>query len=151
MTTLLAPRHSSVLETPAADPQVAAAHFASKLAFETDPWDVHADLAKGANSFVVVDCRSPESYAKGHVAGAINLPHRTIDAATASRLPAGKTIVTYCSSTTCNASAKGALRLAELGFRVKEMVGGFEAWSKKGYPVASGTAAGEFGASFVRA
>ena len=149
MTTLLTPRHSSVLETPAADPAEARSHFAAKLAHETDPSDVHADLTKGVTGFVVVDCRSPESYAKGHVAGAVGLPYRTIDATTAARLPKDKTIVTYCSSLTCNASTKGALRLSELGFRVKEMVGGFEAWSKKGYPVAAGTAAGEITAVVV--
>ena len=151
MTTILTPRHSSVLETPAADPAEARTHFAAKLAYETDPSDVHADLSKGTTGFIVVDCRSPESYAKGHVAGAISLPYRTITAETAARLPKDKTIVTYCSNIHCNASTKGALRLSELGFRVKEMIGGFEAWSKKGYPVAGGTAAGEFTANLVRA
>ncbi|MFO1533454.1 MAG: rhodanese-like domain-containing protein [Thermoplasmatota archaeon] len=151
MSATLIARHSSVLETPAAEPAEARSHFAAKLAHETDPSDVNADLSKGLTGFVVVDCRSPESYAKGHVAGALSLPYRTIDAETAGRLPKDKTIVTYCSSLTCNASTKGALRLSELGFRVKEMVGGFEAWTKKGYPVAAGTAAGEFNAQLVRA
>jgi len=146
-TTLVTPRHSSVLETPAAESTEARAHFAAKLAFETDPSDVHADLAKGVTGFLVIDCRSPESYAKGHIPGALSLPYRTIDATTATRLPKDKTLVTYCSNLTCNASTKGALRLSELGFRVKEMVGGFESWSKKGYPVAGGTAAGEFTAT----
>ena len=144
-----AARISSVLETPAADPATAASHFAGKLAFETDPSDVHADLSKGVTGFVVVDCRSPESYARGHVAGALSLPYRTITAETAARLPKDKTIVTYCSSLTCNASTKGALRLAELGFRVKEMVGGFEAWKGKNYPMAAGTAPGEFAGTLV--
>lgn len=148
MTTLVA-RVSSVLDTPAASPAEARAHFALKLGCETDPSDVHADLSKGVTGFVLVDCRSPESYAKGHVPGAINLPWRTITAETVSRLPKGATVVTYCSNVTCNASTKGALRLAELGIPVKEMVGGFEAWSKKGYPVAGGTAPGEFGRSLV--
>lgn len=142
--TIVTPRHSSVLETPAAEPEAASTHFAARLSFETDPWDVHADLSKGAAGFVVVDCRSPESYAKGHVPGAVSLPYRTISEETVARLPKDKTLVTYCTDITCNASAKGALRLSELGFRVKEMVGGFDTWTRKGYPVAAGTAAGEF-------
>jgi rhodanese-related sulfurtransferase len=143
LTTILTPRHSSVLETPAADPKTASAHFAARLAFETDPSDVAADLAKGATGFIMVDCRSPESYAKGHIAGAINIPYRTMDKETTARLPKDKTIITYCSNASCNASTKGALRLSDLGFRVKEMLGGYEAWSKKGYPTAAGTAAGD--------
>lgn len=130
---------SSVLETPTADPAEAAQHFAAKLAFETDPSDVHADLAKGIRDFVVVDCRSPESFAKGHVPGAVNLHYRRMTAETV-RPFAGKTVVAYCTSVHCNASTKGALRLSQLGVRVKEMVGGIRAWQAEGYDVATGSA-----------
>lgn len=130
-----APRFSLVLETPAASPAEAERHFAAKLAFETDPSDVKADLDKGSPAFVVVDCRSKESFARGHVPGAISLPYRTMDAASTAGLPRDKTVVAYCTSVHCNASAKGALRLARLGFRVKEMVGGLRGWEAEGYPV----------------
>ncbi|HEX2066194.1 MAG TPA: rhodanese-like domain-containing protein [Candidatus Thermoplasmatota archaeon] len=129
------PVFSSVLETPADAPEAAARHFAGKLAFETDPSDVHADLQKGVRGLVVVDCRSAASYAQGHVPGALSLPHRTITAETTQHLAKDVTYVTYCTSVSCNASAKGALRLARLGFRVKEMVGGIQAWRTEGYPV----------------
>jgi rhodanese-related sulfurtransferase len=129
------PAFSSVLETPAAAPEAAARHFADRLAFETDPSDVHADLQKGVRGFVVVDCRSAESYAKSHVAGAISLPYRTITAESAKSFAKDATYVTYCTSVACNASTKGALRLARLGFKVKEMVGGIRAWEAEGYPL----------------
>jgi rhodanese-related sulfurtransferase len=128
---------SSVLETPAAEPSAAAAHFAGKLAFETDPSDVHADLGKGIQDFIVVDCRSPESFAKGHVPGAVNLHYRRMTAETV-RPFAGKTVVAYCTSVHCNASAKGALRLAQLGVRVKEMTGGIRGWEAEGYAIERG-------------
>lgn len=129
---------SSVLATPAADPAEAARHFAGRLAFETDPSDVHADLGKGIRDFVVVDCRSPESFAKGHVPGAINLPYRRMTRETVRDLPAGKTVVAYCTSVSCNASTKGALRLSQLGIPVKEMLGGLRGWEAEGYPVETG-------------
>jgi rhodanese-related sulfurtransferase len=134
------PRFSLVLETAPADPAGAAAHFASKLAFETDPSDVKADLDKGDAPFVVVDCRSAASFEKGHVPGALNIPYRTMSPETTAHLR-GKAVVAYCSSWHCNASAKGALRLAKLGFPVKEMVGGMAAWRQEGYTVATGPAA----------
>lgn len=129
---------SSVLETPPVDPAEAARHFAAKLAYETDPSDVHADLLKGVRDFVVVDCRSAESFAKGHVPGALNLPYRRMTAETVRPL-VGKTVVAYCTSVHCNASTKGALRLSQLGVRVKEMVGGIRAWQAEGYDVATGS------------
>jgi rhodanese-related sulfurtransferase len=129
------PQFSLLLETPAASPADAVKHFAARLAFETDPSDVHADMQKGVQGFVVVDCRSPASFAKGHIPGAINLPYRTMNAETTAKLPKEKVIVTYCTSVHCNASTKGALRLAQLGFRVKEMLGGVRGWEADGYPV----------------
>lgn len=124
-----------LLETPAADPVAARAHFEGKLAFESDPSDVRFDQQNSPDTFVVVDCRSPESFAKRHLPGAINLPYRTLDATTTAALPKDKLVVAYCTSMACNASTKGAARLAALGFRVKEMVGGIEAWEAEGYPV----------------
>ena len=122
-------------ETPAADPPTARKHFESKLAFESDPSDVRFDQENSPGSFVLVDCRSPESFAKAHIPGAVNIPYRTMDAKTTLELTRHPLVVTYCTSVACNASTKGAARLAALGFRVKEMVGGIEAWEAEGYPV----------------
>jgi rhodanese-related sulfurtransferase len=126
---------SMVTETAAADPALAHQHFLAKLAVETDPSDVHADMERGAEGIVVLDVRSAEAYAKRHVPGAISLPHRSITAETAAALPRDKVIVTYCWGPGCNASTKAAVRLSALGFRVKEMLGGIEYWQKDGYDV----------------
>jgi rhodanese-related sulfurtransferase len=124
-----------VTETPAADPAIAHRHFVSKLAVETDPSDVHFDMERGADGFVLIDARSAESYAQRHIPGAISLPHRSITAETAAALPKDKIVVTYCWGPGCNASTKAAARLAALGFRVKELMGGIEYWEKEGYAV----------------
>jgi rhodanese-related sulfurtransferase len=123
---------SFVLETPAASPEDAREHFRSKLAFETDPWDVKTDMERGRTDFVVIDTRGREDYEARHIAGAISLPHRTMNAETTAHLPRDKVMVTYCWGPGCNSSTKGALRLAALGFRVKELIGGLEYWIKEG-------------------
>ncbi len=139
MTSILtSPRQSRVLETPPADPKTANNHFASKLAFETDPSDVYADLQRGETGITVLDARTTESYAKGHVPGAISFPHRTIEASTVSSLPKDKTIVTYCDGVFCNASTKAAAKLTALGFRVKEMLNGMAGWREEGYTIETG-------------
>jgi rhodanese-related sulfurtransferase len=126
---------SRVLQFVAADPRTARAHLAGKLSLETDPSDVHEDMRRGQAGFIVIDTRSPEAYAREHVPGAVSLWHRRTTAETAARLPKDKVLVTYCTGVGCNASTKGALKLASLGFRVKEMIGGLDCWKSEGYPV----------------
>src|SRR5262245_59863406 len=126
---------SFALETPAAEIQAAKSHFQDKLIFETDAWDLKTDMERGRSDFVLIDARSPDAFAAKRVAGAINLPHRTIDAQTTAHLPQDKVMVTYCWVPGCNGSTKAALRLASLGFRVKELIGGREYWIREGGPV----------------
>lgn len=134
---------SKVLEHPALSPAAAAAHFREALALETDPADVHADLESGAADFVVLDARTPETFARGHVPGAINIPHRRIDAKSTAGLSRDQLIVTYCDGIGCNASTRAAGKLAALGFTVKEMLGGLDWWQRDGYAIEIGSAAGE--------
>jgi rhodanese-related sulfurtransferase len=129
------PAFSAVLETPAASPERALEHFVHKLEVETDPSDVRFDMEKGVDSFILVDVRSKEHYEEGHAAGAINLPSRSIDEASTAHLSKDKVIITYCWGPACNGSTKGAARFARLGFRVKEMIGGYEYWQREGHPV----------------
>ena len=68
---------SNVTSVPAAASHEAVAHFSSEFRFETDCWDVHDALSKGAD-FVLLDVRGADLFAKGHVPGAINLPHGKI-------------------------------------------------------------------------
>jgi rhodanese-related sulfurtransferase len=123
---------SAVTATPPAPSAAAQAHFAAAFAFETDCWDVHDALAKGAD-FVLLDVRSPALYAKGHVPGAINLPHGKIIASKMAEWPDDTIFVTYCAGPHCNGAARGALRLAELGRPVKIMAGGVAGWLDEGF------------------
>lgn len=129
------PRFSSVLEVPAAAPAEARQHFLAKLAVETDPSDVHADLSKGVDRFVLVDARSAEDYRECHIPGAVSLPHRAINDESTAGLSSDTPVVVYCWSPACNAAAKAAVRLTGLGYHVKEMIGGIEYWRREGYAV----------------
>ena len=121
---------SLVLETPAAEPEVAREHFLSRLAFETDIADLLFDLQKGRTDLTIIDTRSPKSFAECHIPGAINLPR--IDEQTTADLPKDKVCVVYCWGPSCNGSTKGAAKLNALGFRAKELIGGIEYWRKEG-------------------
>lgn len=108
-------------------------HFAHRLSVETDV----SDVAAAPEAVVLIDARSAEAYAAGHLPGAISLPHSCIDAAAVAALPEGQ-LVTYCWGPACNGAVKAGLRLAEHGRAAKEMLGGFEHWRRDGHPVATG-------------
>ena len=108
--------------------------FAAKLAYETDASDVHAAL-KAGEELIVVDVRSDEAWAQGRVSGAIHMHYSEIATRAPQEIPADVEVVVYCWSPGCNAGAKGALEFAKLGYRVREMIGGFEYWVREGYPV----------------
>ena len=130
---------SAVTEIPAAPSDIAREHFAAEFAFETDCWDVRDALSKSAD-FVLLDVRSPALFAKGHVPGAINLPHGKIIRSKTDLWPEGTLFVTYCAGPHCNGAARGALRLAELGRPVKIMAGGITGWLDEGFELSTGKA-----------
>ena len=57
-------------------------------------------MLDGVKSNVVIDVRTPEEYASGHVEGAINIPYDTITAKLPALARIGKTenILLYCRS-----------------------------------------------------
>ncbi|MGD0296352.1 MAG: rhodanese-like domain-containing protein [Bryobacteraceae bacterium] len=128
---------SAVTEFPPADPSQAKAHFDSLLAYETDCWDVHHALETGEPDFVLLDVRSPECFRKGHVPGAVNLPHGKLVERNLQQYPPETLFVVYCTGTHCNGADKGARRLASLGRYVKKMIGGIEGWKEDGFSLTS--------------
>jgi rhodanese-related sulfurtransferase len=123
---------------PAAPPQIALEHFESELTFQTDCWDTHEAMHSGDPGFVLLDVRSPALFAKGHVPGAINLPHGKIVASRMNAYPPGTLFVTYCGGPHCNGAARGAARLARLGQAVKIMAGGVTGWIDEGFELERG-------------
>ena len=120
----------------------AARHFAASFAFETDCWDVHESLAQGAD-FVLLDVRSADCYERGHIPGAVHLPHRKIIESRLAAYPAGTVFVVYCDGPHCNGAQRGALRLAQLGRPVKLMIGGMTGWLDEGFAIERATQAPE--------
>jgi rhodanese-related sulfurtransferase len=112
------------------DPQIK--HDSDKLEFEIDSWDLRAALDQGER-IIVIDARSAHSYAEEHIPGAVSMPHRTMNEESTRSLDRSALYVTYCQGIGCNASTKGALNLARLGFRVKDLMGGLDWWKRDGY------------------
>lgn len=80
---------------------------------------------------VLVDVRTPDEFASGHIPGAINIPVDSLEAEL-DQLPSDQEIVVYCQSG--NRSAQASRILAGAGFNVSDL-GGIIAWRSNGYPV----------------
>ncbi|WP_347108984.1 rhodanese-like domain-containing protein [Paenarthrobacter sp. S56] len=110
----------------------ASEYFRAKLQFEIDVMDV-ADAVPG--SLVVVDTRRQSSWDHGHIPGAVHMPTARIPELAAVLVPPGSRVVVYSWGPGCNGSTFAALAFAELGYSVKEMIGGIEYWIRNGLPV----------------
>ena len=145
---------STVAETPAATAADAFAHFARRLSLETDCADVYDAMTSAGGllpDFVLLDVRGPAAYARSHVPGAVNLPHREMTAERMAGWPTGTLFVVYCAGPHCNAADRAGLRLAGLGRPVKLMLGGMTGWADEGFAFASGEAPGSVVAAGIHA
>ncbi|WP_181775025.1 rhodanese-like domain-containing protein [Amycolatopsis pittospori] len=130
------PTESRVLTFQALDSAAAAARLRAELALDVDPDDLVRDLTAGVrHGYVIVETRAPEAFAAARIPGAINLPYRGMTPESVSDLDRDLVYICYCESIHCNAATKGALKLAELGFKVKRLSGGITAWAAAGYPI----------------
>ncbi|MFF1718308.1 rhodanese-like domain-containing protein [Streptomyces sviceus] len=134
MTTTDSLTSNPVLRVAPAAPAEAAAYFRAGLVFHADVSDVAAALAAdGDPGFVVLDSRSTAAWDQGHIPGVVHLPTALIAEQAEQLLDRAVPVVTYCWGPGCNGATRAALALAELGYQVKEMLGGFEYWVREGF------------------
>ena len=100
------------------------------------------DSRKGDLNFIILDVRTPQEYASGHIAGARLLDFTAPDfAVQAAKLPKDASYLVYCRSGKRSAEATAALR-AKGYAHVKDM-GGIKAWQEAGFAVHAGPPEGE--------
>ena len=127
-------------EKPLQDSVKAVEYFTNELNFKTNPHGVKAVLKGDVQNVTIVDLRDPESYAKGHIPGAINIPwsaHNSFDGAETEfpELRKDGYNYVYCYEMLCNLGEKAAKKFASLGYPVKVIAGGFEEWKKLKNPI----------------
>jgi rhodanese-related sulfurtransferase len=89
--------------------------------------------------FILLDVRSAEDYAQGHIRGAKSLPVDELAAKATQMLKTSDNIVVYCGSYVCMASTNAYKALDKLGYKnVHDYKGGMEEWSAAGFPVERG-------------
>ena len=87
-----------------------------------------ARLDEGA---LLLDVRSREDYAAGHVPGAVNIPTEGLEPRLA-QLPRDQDIVAYCGGRYCVLSMRAVALLRARGFQAQRLGDGFPAWKAAG-------------------
>lgn len=91
----------------------------------------------GRGDLFVLDVRTAQEFAGGHIAGAVNVDYSQGDfRQRLGELETDKAYIVYCKSGQRSLEARKVM--AEMGFNTTySMVGGIDEWAAKGYPVVS--------------
>jgi rhodanese-related sulfurtransferase len=96
------------------------------------PTDYQSQFISTGKPHLLVDVRTTEEFASGHIAGSVNIVLDTIEARL-NDIPRDRPVVLYCRSG--NRSAQAATLLAKAGYTNILDLGGINEWVAQGYPV----------------
>ena len=91
--------------------------------------------SRPVGSFLILDVRTPEEFAAGHLKNALNIPHDRLDERMSDfRKYANVPVLVYCKS---GRRAERAIEvLSEAGFtNLNHLTGDMDGWLEAGYPV----------------
>ena len=127
------------------DSKAAEKFFAHELAFAVSPIGLKHMIEDNKDKITIVDVRAKEDYEAGHVQGAVNVPYpdykgfsERLNLKEVPGLRKDGFNLVYCYDPYCNLGTLAAEKLAQLGYPVKEIIGGFEILKEKGLPIEKG-------------
>ncbi len=86
------------------------------------------EMMADETNYIILDVRTPEEYAEGHIEDAINIPNETIGSNEMEELPdKNQLIMIYCRSG--NRSKQAADKLVKLGYTNIVEFGGINTWT----------------------
>jgi rhodanese-related sulfurtransferase len=113
-------------------------YFESKVAFTLGPVELKKTIEEEADRIQIIDLRQLEEYNRAHIPTAVSVPGNKLELHI-EKLSKNKINILYCYDQQCHLAAKSALMLAEKGYPVMELEGGFNAWKNKDFDFVSST------------
>jgi len=110
--------------------------FEDRLAFTVGPVELKEMMEKERNSIEIIDVRLKEYFDKGHIPSAMSMPGKEFEMHL-NKLSKDKINVVYCYSQQCHLGSKMALILADKGYPVMELEGGFNEWKNSDFDIVS--------------
>lgn len=95
------------------------------------PQEYNQNFSEGSDH-LLIDVRTPEEFASGHIPGAINISVESLPDRL-NEIPTDQTLVVYCRSG--NRSATATEILLDAGYSPVYDLGGIQDWVSAGYPV----------------
>jgi rhodanese-related sulfurtransferase len=122
------------------DTNKAVEYFKNELEFKINPFGVKLALDGIDKNVTIVDVRAAKDFKAGHVPSAINIPwdeNNNFEGSETefSGLRKDGYNYVYCYSSACPVAARAAVKFASLGYPVKEIEGGIDAWKTSGLPM----------------
>jgi ArsR family transcriptional regulator len=87
-----------------------------------------------AGLVTILDVRSTDEFAQGHLPSALNIPLNDLNARLA-ELDPQQEIIAYCRSTYCVLSFEAVAALRARGFKARRLEEGFPEWKAAGLPL----------------
>lgn len=102
-------------------------YFAKNLAYTLGPVELKEMMDK--HKIKLIDVREKEDYEISHLPNAVNIPYADLKDSL-EFLSTEEINVIYCYNYLCHLGDRAAFRLAEAGYPVMLMQGGFESWTE---------------------
>lgn len=116
------------------DTRKARDYFLDQITFSIGP-DRLLKMEKNClENFNLFDVRDYDDYIKGHIPYATHIPFKQIEEQL-EKFSKDKVNIIYCYSILCQRAKKTAYMLAEKGYPVIELVGGFKGWKKRDFEI----------------
>ncbi len=100
-------------------------YFIKRLAYTLGPVELKNFMEKGGVK--VIDVRDEADYKIGHIPGAISIPKEMIDK-NLDKLSKDEINIVYCYNQQCHLGDSACLNIAQYGYPVMLMEGGFDVW-----------------------
>ena len=108
--------------------------FKERLAFTLGPVELHRMAESEGDRIQIIDVRTSDDYHRGHIPEAMSIPLSNLEYSM-ENLSKDKINIVYCYDQQSHMAARAAGLLADEGFPVMELEGGFDSWSHKDYDI----------------
>lgn len=106
--------------------------FLEKLSFEMSPKELEENIRNNIEEINIVDVRAYDDYIDGHIPFAIHVPLNNLDEHLV-MLEKDKVNIVYSYCPFCKLAQKAGFMMAEKGYPVMIMCGGYRIWKDYGF------------------
>ena len=106
--------------------------FLEKISFEISPRELEKHIKENIEDFNIVDVRNYDDYIAGHIPFAIHVPLDTLEEHLV-MFDKDKVNIVYSYCPYCKKAAYAAFAIAEKGYPVMTLCGGYKIWDEIGF------------------